>query len=143
MTDGRGLPFADREFDLALSFAVLEHVGGRDRQRHFLAELARVSAAFIVYTPYRFFPVEMHTLLPLTHWLPPRAHRALWRRLGLRFWADERNLNLLSLRTLRPILPSFGHSRVRLLRTFGLPSNVEVYWTRAVMPPTFVSSPGA
>jgi len=130
MTDGQYLPFRDREFDLALSFAVLEHVGGLDEQRRFLAELARVSRAFIAYTPYRYFPVEMHTLLPLTHWLPVRAYRALWRRLGIRFWAEESNLNLLSIRTLRPVLPAFGHASIRLMRTFGWPSNIEVYWRR-------------
>ena len=33
LTDGRSLPFHDQEFDLALSFAVLEHVGGLEQQR--------------------------------------------------------------------------------------------------------------
>jgi methyltransferase family protein len=129
-SDGGALPFSDREFDLALSFAVLEHVGGREQQERFLAELARVSSAFIAYTPYRYFPVEMHTLLPFTHWLPVGAYRALWRRLGLHFWAEESNLNLLSIRTVRPLLPRFGNVTVRLLRTFGWPSNIEIFWTR-------------
>jgi len=130
-TDGRALPFADREFDLALSFAVLEHVGSREQQERFLGELARVSDAFIAYTPYRYFPVEMHTLLPFTHWLPAGTYRALWRLLGRRFWAEESNLNLLSLRSVRPLLPRFGNATVRFLRTFGWPSNIEIFWTRA------------
>jgi hypothetical protein len=125
------LPFANREFDLALSFAVLEHVGSREQQERFLGELARVSDAFIAYTPYRYFPVEMHTLLPFIHWLPVGTYRALWRRLGLRFWAEESNLNLLSIRTVRPLLPRFGNATVRLRRTFGWPSNIEIFWTRA------------
>lgn len=130
LTDGRHLPFGDGEFDLAVSFAVLEHVGGIDEQRRFLGELARVCRAFIAYTPYRYFPVEMHTLLPLTHWLPAPAYRALWRCLGLGFWAKEENLNLLSLRSVRPLLPQFGQARVRLVRTLGWPSNIELYWQR-------------
>ena len=67
---GDRLPFDDGEFDLAVSFAVLEHVGSTAQQRRFIGELARVAPAFIAYTPYRYFPVEMHTLLPLLHWLP-------------------------------------------------------------------------
>ena len=85
------LPFHDGEFDAAVSFAVLEHVGSEPRQRHFLSELARVASAFVVYTPYRYFPVEMHTFLPFTHWLPAPWYRAMWSRLGLKFWADEQN----------------------------------------------------
>ena len=127
-TDGRRLPFEDGAFDLAVSFAVLEHVGSAADQRRFLGELARVSRAFVAYTPYRYFPIEVHTLLPLTHWLPARVYRPLWARLGLHFWASEDNLNLLSVRTLRPLLPASGRARIRLVRTFGWPSNLEVHW---------------
>ena len=42
--DGRELPFADGEFDLAFSNAVVEHVGGgREGQRRFVHELCRVA----------------------------------------------------------------------------------------------------
>lgn len=128
--EGRNLPFRDGEFDLAVSFAVLEHVGVEPDQRHFLTELARVADEFVAYTPYRYFPVEMHTLLPLVHWLPSAMYRALWRKLGLVFWADERNLNLLSLATVRRLLPSLGGARIRLLWTCGWPSNIEIHWRR-------------
>jgi Methyltransferase domain len=128
--EGDRLPFEDRAFDVVLSFAVLEHVGPEAAQRAFLAELARVAEAFVAYTPYRYFPVEMHTFLPVLHWLPDAWYRAIWRRIGLDFWADERNLSLLSVRALRRVLPSFGESQVRLLRTWGWPSNLELYWRR-------------
>jgi SAM-dependent methyltransferase len=74
--DGRSLPFADREFDLGFSNAVVEHVaGGREGQRAFVHELCRVAGRVFVTTPNRWFPLEVHTLLPLVHWLPagPRA----------------------------------------------------------------------
>ena len=128
---GDDLPFSDRVFDIALSFAVLEHVGTREKQRRFMYELARVADSFILYTPYRYFPIEMHTLLPLTHWMPTRAYRALWRACGMRFWADERNLNLLSMRDIRDILPTSGAATIRLLSTLGWPSNIEVHWWRS------------
>jgi SAM-dependent methyltransferase len=69
--DGRELPFADGEFDLGFSNAVVEHVaGGRDGQRQFVHELCRVAGRVFVTTPNRRFPLEVHTLLPFVHWLP-------------------------------------------------------------------------
>jgi hypothetical protein len=78
--DGRELPFADGEFDLAFSNAVVEHVaGGRAGQRRFVAELCRVAHRVFVTTPNRWFPLDPHTLLPLAHWLPrgPARDRVL------------------------------------------------------------------
>jgi len=76
--DGRELPFADGEFDFGFSNAVVEHVaGGRDGQRRFVHELCRVSRRVFVTTPNRWFPLEVHTLLPFVHWLPGRARTRL------------------------------------------------------------------
>ena len=72
--DGRDLPFADGAFDLGFSNAVVEHVaGGRDGQRRFVQELCRVARRVFVTTPNRWFPLEVHTLLPFVHWLPASA----------------------------------------------------------------------
>jgi hypothetical protein len=69
--DGRELPFADGQFDLGFSNAVVEHVaGGRAEQRRFVDELCRVAKQVMVTTPNRYFPVDPHSLLPFVHWLP-------------------------------------------------------------------------
>ena len=74
--DGLELPFADGEFDVVFSNAVVEHVGGREQQRRFVAEALRVARRAFVTTPNRWFPVEVHTRLPLVHWLPDAvSHR--------------------------------------------------------------------
>jgi SAM-dependent methyltransferase len=81
--DGRDLPFADKEFDLGFSNAVVEHVaGGRDGQRRFVHELCRVAGKVFVTTPNRYFPIEVHTLLPFAHWLPRRLRDPLLRARG-------------------------------------------------------------
>ena len=75
---GTELPFKDDAFDVAFSNAVIEHVGGRDRQRAFVAELCRVAPRVFLSTPNRWFPVETHTLVPFVHWLPrSQADRAM------------------------------------------------------------------
>ncbi len=82
VADGRSLPFDDGAFDIGFSNAVVEHVaGGRDGQRQFIHELCRVSKRVFVTTPNRFFPLEVHTLLPFAHWLPDgaRARAVGWR----------------------------------------------------------------
>jgi hypothetical protein len=74
--DGRQLPFADAQFDLGFSNAVIEHVaGGREGQRQFVTELCRVARRVFVTTPNRLFPLDPHTLLPFVHWLPSGALR--------------------------------------------------------------------
>jgi SAM-dependent methyltransferase len=78
VANGLELPFAEDEFDIAFSNAVVEHVGAREEQRRFVAELCRVAPRVFVSTPNRWFPVETHTLVPFAHWLPRRhADRAM------------------------------------------------------------------
>ncbi len=96
----RPLPFADKAFDLAVSNAVLEHVGSEANQVAFVRELARVARTVFISVPNRYFPVEHHTAIPLLHfWDRPFA--AACRVLGKAGWADERNLILMSRRRLR------------------------------------------
>jgi len=86
VADGLELPFADDEFDVAFSNAVVEHVGGRGEQRRFVAELCRVAPRVFVSTPNKWFPVETHTLVPLVHWLPRDAADHTMRMLRRKEW---------------------------------------------------------
>jgi hypothetical protein len=125
--DGRKLPFLDGAFDYVHSSAVLEHVGDRANQALFLSELWRVARRGVfVTTPNRGFPVEFHTVLPLVHWLPPRIFRALLRKTGRGFFADENNLNLLTAGGLRQLAAIAGISgaEVRAVSLLGWPSNL-------------------
>jgi len=91
-------------FDCVISSAVLEHAGARTCQQALLTDLIRLGDPILVTTPNRWHWLEFHTKLPLLHWLPPRWHRAVLKGLGLRFWADEDNLNLLSRAALTQLL---------------------------------------
>ena len=100
--DGRDLPFADGEFDVGFSNAVVEHLGDRGSQRAFIHELARVSKRVFVTTPNRWFPVEVHTMLPFVHWLPARAREGVFHRLPRR---DVEGLRPLGPREFRSLFP--------------------------------------
>ncbi len=123
-TDGVGLPFRDRSFDVAFCSAVLEHVGGPDEQRRFVAEMVRVSDQFFLTTPNRWFPLELHTFLPVLHWLPRTVHRWFLERLGLRFWADPANLSLVSASELQSFFPAEVDVTILRHRSLGLCSNL-------------------
>jgi SAM-dependent methyltransferase len=106
--DACALPFADGEFDIVFSNAVIEHVGDRARQRLFVSEALRVGRRVFLTTPNRRFPIELHTRLPLVHWLPDRiAHRA-YGATGKGFATD---IHLLS----KPALESLFPGRVRIV----------------------------
>jgi SAM-dependent methyltransferase len=106
--DACALPFEDGAFDIVFSNAVVEHVGDRSRQRALASEAVRVGRKVFVTTPNRWFPVEVHTRLPLVHWLPDSlAHRA-YRALGKEFATEN---NLLSRRELASLFPG----RVRIV----------------------------
>lgn len=125
--DGLHLPFADGSFDVVHSSAVIEHVGSLTNQRRFIAELYRVARRSVfLTTPNRWFPIEVHTSVPLLHWLPPAAYRALLSRTRLRFFADEANLNLLSANDLLRLCMDLGidGARVSSVRLLGWPSNL-------------------
>jgi len=109
VADGRDLPFDDDSFDVAFSNAVVEHVGGRDDQRRFVHELCRVAPRVFVATPNRWFPLELHTLLPFFHWLPRRVGDRAFALMGKDIWRDT---DLLSSRELVRLFPATMDTRV-------------------------------
>jgi SAM-dependent methyltransferase len=102
VADGRRLPFADGEFDLGVSNAVVEHVGDAADQRAFVHELCRVARRVFVSTPNRWFPIEVHTLIPLVHWLPRARAEAAFRVLG---HEEATSIRLLGRREFRALFP--------------------------------------
>ncbi|MDR0608517.1 MAG: methyltransferase domain-containing protein [Planctomycetaceae bacterium] len=136
--NGCGMPFADNQFDLVVSFAVIEHVGSLENQKKFLAECVRVAKKYVfIATPNRGYPVEFHTVLPLIHWLPKPIHRRILKFLRLDFFAEEANLNLLSEKSLVQLCKELGIEdyQIRHLRFFGLKSNLLLLVTKYPPPP--------
>jgi SAM-dependent methyltransferase len=105
--DACALPFEDGEFDIVFSNAVIEHVGDRARQRLLVSEALRVGRRVFITTPNRRFPIEVHTRLPLVHWLPHRIAHGAYRAVG-KSYATE--IQLLSKSDLESFFP--GHVRI-------------------------------
>lgn len=60
--NGGKFPFRDKQFSIAFSNAVIEHVGDFNKQVFFLRELARSGEKFFFTTPAKEFPIELHTI---------------------------------------------------------------------------------
>lgn len=122
--------FKDAEFDFVHSSAVIEHVGNRKRQQQFLSELNRIGKSGVITTPNRWFPLEMHTCLPLVHWLPTRVYRKIFMLLGFNYYADKKNLNLLTLRELDNLAGKVGFKKYRIItkKILGFDSNYLLFW---------------
>lgn len=120
--DGRQLPFEDAAFDIGFSNAVLEHVGSRQQQARFVAEMLRVCRRVFISTPNRRYPIDPHTLLPFAHWLP----RPLWERVlrwtGNSRWIGMQQLNPLTASELVRLFPPSSRPRLVRQRLLGLTS---------------------
>jgi hypothetical protein len=62
--------YRDRQFDIVHSNSTIEHVGNWTKMAAFAKETARVGRRYYVQTPYYWFPIEPHFLMPMFHWLP-------------------------------------------------------------------------
>jgi hypothetical protein len=78
--------------DLVYSNSVIEHVGGHWRRERF-AEAVRRAPRYWVQTPYRYFPIEPHFMIPWAQHLPFAARASLLARWPLGNYAklDDRD----------------------------------------------------
>lgn len=117
------LPFDDNEFEACFCSAVLEHVGNRECQEFFINECLRVSKKIFLTTPYRYFPLEMHTFIPFLHWLPWQTFQKIVKKTKGDFWASEDNLNLCCKKDITNMNLS-SKVDIKFVRTLGMKSNM-------------------
>ena len=133
--DGRMLPFRDGEFDIVFSNSVIEHVGSREDQHRFAQEAGRVGRHYWIQTPNRRFPIELHIMLPLVHFLPKRLQSAIvhrftvWERVvrpdeyARAFYLHHflHELRLLDKRELKELFPG---ATILVERVLGVPKSL-------------------
>ena len=114
--DGTNLPFQDKEFDVAFSNSVIEHIP-QELQPAFASEIRRVASRYFVQTPNRYFPIEPHYQLPFFQFLPESTRRALNKRFTLGWQAKGQweQIELLSSGDLRRLFPDAEIRRERVL----------------------------
>ncbi len=129
------LPLESRSIDWVLASAVIEHVGGFQRKIEFLSECARVARkGLMLTTPNCFHWLEFHTKLPIIHWLPKSWHRKILKVWGLKLWALESHLDLISAKDFYLIssksLEIEYDWQIGKIQTLGMTSNFILIATR-------------
>ena len=117
INDAKKSNLEDNCFDIVHSNAVIEHVGDFEQQKKFLQECMRISKKSIfITTPYRYFPIEMHTKLPFLHFLPKNIFRNILKLFGDNFFPHEKNLNLLSIKEIEKMLYELSIKNFKLIK---------------------------
>lgn len=114
--DGHNFPFADQNFNICWSNAVIEHVGDRAAQVNFLKEIKRVGQRAFITTPNRFFPFEVHTRTFLLHLILSKTNFDKFLRWIKKDWATGGYMNLLSLSELKTILNQAGIKDYKIIK---------------------------
>ena len=116
----------DFSSDLVVSNATIEHVGNTLNQKKMLENVIKLTKKiFVITTPNRFYPIELHTKIPLIHWFPKPIYRKILKFLGLSFYANEENLNLLGIRELEGMLDNQKITyEIKFLKLLFFKSNI-------------------
>lgn len=125
--DGRKIKLKDNKFDVVHSNATIEHVGNFNNQIKFVKEALRISKKYIfITTPNRNFFLDLHTAIPIIHWLPKKIHRLILKKMGLNFLSKEENLNLLNSADLKKICEIIKVKKYIIddIKIFGFKSNL-------------------
>ncbi len=112
--------------DMVISSATIEHVGNDYNKKMMIYNMSKLSKKYFVFTtPNRFYPIDFHTKLPLIHFLPKKIHRYILKLLGMNFFSEEKNLDLISYNQLNFLLKQVDNFKIEIkkIKLFGLTSN--------------------
>jgi SAM-dependent methyltransferase len=132
------LPFGNGEFDIVFCSSVIEHITGpKDtvghirstrvfeataaiHQRKFADEVRRIGKGYFVQTPYKYFPVESHTIAPgFVVLLPRSVQLEIWKRWP--FYNHVPDFNLLTAHTMKQYFPD---AEIHGESVFGLTKSI-------------------
>ncbi len=123
--DGCHLPFSAREYPIAFSNSVIEHVGDYAAQRNFAEEIRRVGQRLWIQTPAYAFPIEPHALLPFVHWFPWKLRKlflrmspvaVMWKGDTSEFYENMRTTRILRKSEMKNLFPDCTILTERLFR---------------------------
>ncbi len=122
--EGQKFPFSENEFEVSFSSAVIEHIVDEKQRYEFVSELLRVSNNVFLTTPNIYFPLEVHTGMPLIHFLNPKMFYFLLERKIISKFYNKNNLKLLSYHELKNLAEKCNTNySIKSVRLMGFVSN--------------------
>ncbi len=114
--------------DLVIASATIEHVGSFSNQLKMFDNIINLSKnCFVITTPNRFYPIDFHTKIPFIHWLPKNLHRFILRTVGIKYFSNEENLNLLTKKDIINIIKKDKYRNIKFsietIKLMGIVSN--------------------
>lgn len=117
------------DFDIVFSNSLIEHVGGHHKRRQLADVVLRSAPRYWVQTPYRYFPVEPHFVVPAMQFLPTGARATIASRWHAGPWHLPReealemvmSIELIGIRQLQGYFPS---AEIAVERFGGLPKSI-------------------
>lgn len=82
VADGQFLPFKEEVFDLVSWFSVIEHIAKQELALREALRVLKLKGKLIIQVPNKFFPLELHSGLPLVFLTPSRIRHFILRKVG-------------------------------------------------------------
>ncbi|MFI5185137.1 MAG: class I SAM-dependent methyltransferase [Chitinophagales bacterium] len=138
------LNIKDKDYDVVFCNSVIEHVTvdksamyqiktnkefseiSFNRQRVFANEIDRIGKKYFVQTPYKYFPVESHSWLPVIIVLLPRKAQIAVLKLFNKFWAKKTHpdWHLLTVKKMKKLFPN---AKIIKEKSFGFTKSLIAY----------------
>jgi ubiquinone/menaquinone biosynthesis C-methylase UbiE len=113
--DAQTLPFISQTFDLVSMFSVIEHVPDQHLAIQEASRVLTEGGELVLQVPNRYFFVDLHTGLPLLHFLPLIARRWFLAKLGYSGLGDAASIRVPSKGELASVLQA-EFAKVRVLK---------------------------
>jgi hypothetical protein len=119
--------FKDKEFEVAFSNSVIEHVGDEIKVESFAIEAQRVARKVWIQTPSKYFPLEPHTGMPFWWYYPSSLKNLLLNRWSKKLPEWTESIRGTRYITKNQLVELFPDCQIYTERFLGIPKSYIVY----------------
>jgi SAM-dependent methyltransferase len=126
LADARFLPFKSKSIDILFSNSLIEHISPQDRKK-VADEIMRVAKKFFIQTPYRYFPLEPHYLIPFISFFPRKFQmkilKAIPQKVYFGWYPKEEEIYLLDIKEAKKLFPN---AKIKIEFFLFLPKSIYI-----------------
>jgi len=126
LADAKFLPFKSKSIDILFSNSLIEHIPPQDRKK-VADEIIRVSRKFFIQTPYRYFLLEPHYLIPFISFFPRKLQKKILKvipqKIYFGWYPKEEEIYLLDIREAKKLFPN---AKIKIEFFLFLPKSIYI-----------------